>query len=48
MASYFWFAFFGRCFVFLKDLSSDTIIRTIKKEYPDIYAGLLIHDKLLN
>ena len=31
MASYFWFAFFGRCFVFLKDLSSDTLLRTIKK-----------------
>lgn len=31
MATYFWFAFFGRRFVFLKDLSSDTILRTIKK-----------------
>jgi acyl carrier protein len=39
MASYFWFAFFGRCFVFLKDLSSDTIIRTIKKhEVTHIFA----------
>lgn len=31
MATYFWFAFFGRCFVFLKDYSNDTIIKTIKK-----------------
>lgn len=39
MASYFWFAFFGRCFVFLKDLSSDTILKTIKKhEVTHIFA----------
>lgn len=31
MASYFWFSFFGRSFVFLKDLSSDTLLKTIKK-----------------
>ena len=39
MATYFWFSFFGRCFVFLKDLSSDTIIKTIKKhEVTHIFA----------
>lgn len=39
MASYFWFSFFGRTFVFLKDLSSDTIIKTIKKhEVTHIFA----------
>ncbi len=39
MASYFWFSFFGRCFVFLKDLSSDTLLRTIKKhEVTHIFA----------
>lgn len=39
MATYFWFSFFGRSFVFLKDLSSDTIIRTIKKhEVTHIFA----------
>lgn len=31
MATYFWFSFFGRTFVFLKDFSSDTIIKTIRK-----------------
>lgn len=39
MASYFWFSFFGRCFVFLKDLSSDTLLKTIKKhEVTHIFA----------
>lgn len=39
MASYFWFSFFGRCFVFLKDLSSETLLRTIKKhEVTHIFA----------
>ena len=39
MATYFWFSFFGRSFVFLKDLSSDTIIKTIKKhEVTHIFA----------
>ena len=39
MASYFWFSFFGRCFVFLKDLSSDTLLRTIKQlEVTHIFA----------
>ena len=31
MAAYFWFSIFGRTFVFLKDYSSDTIIKTIQK-----------------
>ena len=31
MAAYFWFSIFGRTFVFLKDYSSDTILRTIQK-----------------
>ena len=31
MADYFWFAIFGRTFVFLKDYSSDTIIKTIQR-----------------
>lgn len=39
MATYFWFSFFGRSFVFLKELSSDTIIKTIKKhEVTHIFA----------
>jgi acyl carrier protein len=39
MASYFWFSFFGRTFVFLKDLSSDTLLKTIKKhEVTHIFA----------
>ena len=31
MAAYFWFSIFGRTFVFLKDYSSDTIIKTIQR-----------------
>lgn len=31
VATYFWFAFFGRTFVFLKDMSNETILKTIKK-----------------
>ena len=31
MAAYFWFAVFGRTFVFLKDYSSDTILKTIQR-----------------
>lgn len=31
MADYFWFAIFGRTFVFLKNYSSDTIIKTIQR-----------------
>ena len=31
MAAYFWFSIFGRTFVFLKDYSSDTILRTIQR-----------------
>ena len=31
VADYFWFAAFGRTFVFLKDYSSDTIIKTIQR-----------------
>ena len=39
MASYFWFSFFGRTFVFLKDLSSETLLKTIKKhEVTHIFA----------
>ena len=32
MAAYFWFALFGRTFVFLKDYSSDTILKTIRRQ----------------
>ena len=39
MATFMWFAFFGRSFVFLNDMSSDTIIFTIKKhEVTHIFA----------
>jgi acyl-CoA synthetase (AMP-forming)/AMP-acid ligase II len=31
VATYFWFSFFGRTFVFLKDYSTQTILKTIKK-----------------
>ena len=31
MAAYFWFSIFGRTFVFLKDYSSETILRTIQR-----------------
>lgn len=31
MASYFWLCFFGRTMVFLKDMSSDTVLKTAKK-----------------
>lgn len=31
MAVYFWFAFFGRTFVFLKDYSPETILKTVKR-----------------
>lgn len=31
IAMYFWFAFFSRTFVFLKDYSTDTILNTIKR-----------------
>lgn len=31
VATYFWFSFFGRTFVFLKDMSSDTILKTVRK-----------------
>ena len=31
VATYFWFACFGRTFVFLKDFSTDTILKTIRK-----------------
>lgn len=31
VATYFWFSFFGRTFVFLKDMASDTILKTVKK-----------------
>ena len=31
MAAYFWFSIFGRTFVFLKDYSSDTILKTIQR-----------------
>ena len=30
MAAYFWFSIFGRTFVFLKDYSSDTILKTVQ------------------
>lgn len=31
IATYFWFAFFGRTFVFLKDYSTSTILKTVRK-----------------
>ena len=31
VATYFWFSFFGRTFVFLKDIASDTITKTVRK-----------------
>lgn len=31
VATYFWFSFFGRTFVFLKDYATDTLLRTIRK-----------------
>lgn len=31
MAAYFWFSIFGRTFVFLKDYSSETILKTIQR-----------------
>ena len=31
MAAYFWFSIFGRTFVFLKDYSSDTILKTVQR-----------------
>lgn len=31
VATYFWFSFFGRTFVFLKDMANDTIIKTVRK-----------------
>ena len=31
MAAYFWFSIFGRTFVFFKDYSSDTILKTIQR-----------------
>lgn len=38
-ATYFWFAFFGRCFVFLSDYSGETILRTVRKhEVTHIFA----------
>jgi acyl carrier protein len=39
MATFMWFSFFGRCMVFLNDMSSDTIMFTIKKhEVTHIFA----------
>jgi len=38
-AVYFWFAFFGRTFVFLRDMSPDTILKTCRKhEVTHIFA----------
>ena len=31
MAAYFWFSIFGRTFIFLKDYSADTILKTIQR-----------------
>ena len=31
VATYFWFSFFGRTFVFLKDMANDTITKTVRK-----------------
>ena len=32
MAAYFWFSIFGRTFIFLRDYSSDTILKTIQRQ----------------
>ena len=42
-ATYFWFAFFGRCFVFLSDYSGETILRTVRRhEVTHIFAVPLL------
>jgi acyl-CoA synthetase (AMP-forming)/AMP-acid ligase II len=42
-AVYYWFAFFGRTFVFLKDYSPDTIARTCRRhEVTHIFAVPLL------
>lgn len=52
VATYFWFSFFGRTFVFLKDIASDTITKTVRKHkvthifsvpmmWHTIYKGIL-------
>ena len=39
VATYMWFAFFGRTFVFLKDFGTDTILKTIRKhEVTHVFA----------
>ncbi len=39
MAVYFWFTFYGRTFVFLRDYSPDTILKTVKRhEVTHIFA----------
>lgn len=39
MAVYFWFSFFGRTFVFLRDYSPETILKTVKRhEVTHIFA----------
>lgn len=43
VASYFWYGFFNRTFVFLKDLSTNTILNTIKKhEVTHVFAVPLV------
>lgn len=43
VASYFWYGFFNRTFVFLKDLSTSTILNTIKKhEVTHMFAVPLV------
>jgi acyl carrier protein len=43
IATFFWFAYFGRTFVFLKDYSGDTILRTCRKhEVTHIFAVPLL------
>ena len=46
-AMYMWFAFFGRTFVFLKDYSPDTILRTVRKhKVTHIFAVPLVWNKI--
>ena len=47
VASYFWFAFFGRTFVFLSDYSPNTILSTIRRhKVTHLFAVPLLWDTL--
>lgn len=48
IASYFWFSFFGRIFVFLKDYSPATIVSTIRKhKVTHVFAVPLLWNSLV-